>query len=233
MRRFFILIVLISALFNASYAQNDVTTFLGIPVDGYKNEMKQKLINKGFVYNSKYDCFDGEFNGYDVSVCIATHNNKVYRIMLVDKHQVNETDIKIRFNRLCSQFSKNKKYTAAYFKDFTIPSDEDVSYEMSVNKKRYEAVFWQNPNMEMVDTIALKQKVEDAVFERLTKMQIDNPTDEEEKVAARAVAVASSLYFYKLMEKKNVWFMINEMYGKYYISMYYDNLYNCANGEDL
>ena len=30
-------------------AQNDVTTFLGIPVDGFKSEMKQKLVNKGFV----------------------------------------------------------------------------------------------------------------------------------------------------------------------------------------
>lgn len=30
-------------------AQNDVTTFLGIPVDGFKSEMKQKLVSKGFV----------------------------------------------------------------------------------------------------------------------------------------------------------------------------------------
>ena len=30
------------------YAQNDVTTFLGIPVDGFKSEMRQKLIDKGF-----------------------------------------------------------------------------------------------------------------------------------------------------------------------------------------
>ena len=27
-------------------AQNDVTTFLGIPVDGFKSEMKQKLVSK-------------------------------------------------------------------------------------------------------------------------------------------------------------------------------------------
>ena len=30
-------------------AQNDVTTFLGIPVDGFKSEMKQKLVSKGFL----------------------------------------------------------------------------------------------------------------------------------------------------------------------------------------
>jgi hypothetical protein len=32
-----------------TYAQKDVTTFLGIPIDGYKSEMTQKLISKGFV----------------------------------------------------------------------------------------------------------------------------------------------------------------------------------------
>ena len=32
----------------AIYAQKDVTTFLGIPIDGFKSEMKQKLIAKGY-----------------------------------------------------------------------------------------------------------------------------------------------------------------------------------------
>ena len=30
-------------------AQKDVTKFLGIPVDGYKTEMKEHLISKGFI----------------------------------------------------------------------------------------------------------------------------------------------------------------------------------------
>lgn len=33
--------------------------------------------------------------------------------------------------------------------------------------------------------------------------------------------------------KKPVWFMISNAFGKYYISMFYDNEYNRANGEDL
>ena len=35
------------------------------------------------------------------------------------------------------------------------------------------------------------------------------------------------------MASRQVWFMIGEQYGKYYIQMYYDNCYNNANGEDL
>ena len=35
------------------------------------------------------------------------------------------------------------------------------------------------------------------------------------------------------MSNKLVWFMIDEMYGDYYILLYYDNGYNHADGEDL
>jgi hypothetical protein len=40
-------------------------------------------------------------------------------------------------------------------------------------------------------------------------------------------------YMMDLCSKKPVWFMISELYGKYYITMFYDNEYNRANGEDL
>lgn len=40
-------------------------------------------------------------------------------------------------------------------------------------------------------------------------------------------------YSMKLVAMKPVWFMISEYGGKYYITMYYDNEYNRANGEDL
>ena len=36
------------------YAQKDVTQFLGIPVDGSKSEMIQKLKAKGYRYNSTF-----------------------------------------------------------------------------------------------------------------------------------------------------------------------------------
>lgn len=36
-----------------------------------------------------------------------------------------------------------------------------------------------------------------------------------------------------LWSKRAVWFTIMEFYGEYYIGIYYDNVYNQANGEDL
>lgn len=40
-------------------------------------------------------------------------------------------------------------------------------------------------------------------------------------------------HFIEKFSKNSVWFMINENYGKYKILMYYDNLHNQANGDDL
>lgn len=137
--------LLLSLLFISSlvtFAQKDVTTFLGIPVDGYKSEMKQKLISKGFTYNAQNDCFEGEFNGENVMLSIVTNNNKVYRIAVFDKIGRDETNIRIRFNNLCNQFTNNKKYTPSNFgqESYLISDDEDISYNMLVNKKKISSV---------------------------------------------------------------------------------------------
>lgn len=55
MKRFFIFIALTLALVNISYAQSDVTKFMGIPVDGSKTEVVSQLINKGFEYDESQD----------------------------------------------------------------------------------------------------------------------------------------------------------------------------------
>ena len=128
----------------SSYAQNDVTTFLGIPVDGFRQDMIKKLKEKGFVTNFLTDeLLDGEFNGQKVSIGILTNNNKVYRIAVSDKNQVSEGEIKIRFNNLCKQFENNPKYIP-YKSNQHISDSEDISYEMIVHNKRYDAYFFQD-----------------------------------------------------------------------------------------
>ena len=142
-----ILIVALTLLFSVvSFAQNDVTQFLGIPVDGTKTDMIQKLKAKGFTYDATNDVLEGEFNGQDVLIAIVTENNKVYRICVIDKNETSESQIKIRFNKLCYQFENNKKYLSLG-KDQTISESEDISYEMLVHKKEYQAAFYQvGPN---------------------------------------------------------------------------------------
>lgn len=216
-------------------AQKDVTKFLGIPVDGYKPEMKKKLIGKGFTYNSQNDFFEGEFNGRDVHVYVATNNNKVWRIMVCDANTCGEGDIKIRFNKLCDQFARNKKYMATNFgeKEYTLSDSEDISYEMLVHKKRYEASYFQAPDPEMTDTLALQKRIKDVLLREYTQEQIDNPTEKQAEEMKRLVAKETTDIAFELMEKKLVWFMISESYGRYHITMFYDNEYNHSDGEDL
>lgn len=210
------------------YAQKDVTTFLGIPVDGYKSEMRQKLIAKGFVPkkvgNNEY--LEGEFNGTDVHIYIGTNNNKVYRIMICDANTQGEAGIKIRFNKLVSQFENNRRYIS--LKDYTLSDSENISYEMSVNNKNYDAVFYQVPNMEKVDTLAMGEQVRNEL-KQYSLEQLANPTEEINQEVQRIIQRLST----ELILKKPVWFRICEHYGKYCITMYYDNEYNHANGEDL
>ena len=177
------------ALSVAMYAQQDVTKFLGIPVDGTKTAMIQKLKAKGFKYNSAYDLLEGRFNGSEVYLKIVTNGDKVNRITVFDTTPTDITNVRIKFNNLYGQFLNNKKYVPAVDSDQSIPNDENISYEMTVNKKRYEAAFLQvSPN---------ETPGEDAAM-------------------------------------RSVWFMIIEpIPGQYNIALFYDNLYNQANGEDL
>lgn len=213
----------------AIYAQKDVTTFLGIPVDGSKLEMKQKLIKKGFVPQTVGDAdfLEGEFNGEDVHIYIATNNRKVYRLMLCDVNTRSEAEIKIRFNRLVKQFQNNKRYLS--LKDFSLPESENISYEMTVNNKRYEATFFQEPDFEKVDSLAIQEMLLSEILKKYTPEQLENPTEEITKEIQFDTLKLGLDYF----SKKIVWFIISEYHGKFYITMFYDNEYNHANGEEL
>ena len=171
---------------------------------------------------------EGEFNGRDVNISVVTNNNKVYRIVVRDANSSSETSIKIRFNNLCQQFANNSKYTTPFLTsvdDYIIPEDEDISYEMAVNNKRYQASFYQKP-----DSIAQQKNLENyrnSLLEKYTEEELSDST------TVNKLLLETMSYAWDILAKKSVWFMIFEFSGEYYIVMYYDNVYNEANGEDL
>ena len=230
-----IIALLCAAAMQAQEEVKDVTKFLGIPVDGYKPAMIEKLKAKGFTSTTwDKEVLEGEFNGTEVQVHIVTHNNKVYRIMLADKNTRGETDIKVRFNRLCQQFRNNPKYkTFRTEEEQTIPDNEDLSYEITVHDKRYEASFYQ---ISKLDTVAIYNKSKQSLLSKYTQEQLDNPTEEistEIRMEYITNILKYNLQNISATYNKSVWFMIAERAGKYYICMYYDNKYNEADGEDL
>lgn len=141
MNRF--LSMMLFLLFSAALCAQEryVTHFLGIPVDGTKTEMLSKLQEKGFRASTVGD-LGGEFNGRSVYLFVVTNRDVVWRIMVGDAFQSSKAEIVSRFNRLCYQFKNNPKYVPLR-DDQAIPDDEDISYEITVYDKRYEATFYQ------------------------------------------------------------------------------------------
>lgn len=219
-----LLFVCFIAEFSPLYSQEkDVTKFLGIPVDGFKPDMIKKLEEKGFVYNEYSDCLAGEFNGQNVEIQIGTNNNKVYRIALADRRPHSETDIKIRFNNLCQQFEKNKKYRSLTDPETQcIPQSTNISYEMTVNKKRFQACYFQLSGMSLESSTQDAFRHFQTIYTGLTR---DNVTE--------AIQKEINEYAVDHIMKKMVWFMIVEDGARYNLFMYYDNEYNHADGEDL
>lgn len=223
MKKLIIFPLLFVAVFAS--AQIEVTKFLGIPVDGNKQQMIQKIKEKGYLYNSNYDRLEGEFNGRDVFIYVVTNNNKVYRILVEDAVYSSEGDIKIRFNTLLRQFeNNNQKYFSMSTEDGELSESEDISYEMTVNNKRYEAAFIQTNNT--LDSLTLSKKMEEFNKENYGDDYLLDMTDEQ-------ILDASIKFFLSLYIDNSVWFMINERYGRYGILLYYDNNRNRANGEEL
>lgn len=231
--------------------------FLGIPVDGPQAQFVSQLKAKGFVYNSFYERYEGQFNGKNVDVLIHTNHNLVDRVMVMFP-ATSEREIRNEFNRLLSQFNENAKYMDLDFNE-EIPSDENISYEIMVNNKRYQASFYyfdQDRDVTefsnaLVDKLSGFLTAEEANRVRESNASFLELSEDErgevvDKMAAELGQSMANLdeesqlrYFLGYLEALqsladgNVWFMISESGAQYQILLFYDNPRNQAHGEDL
>ena len=147
----FILLMLLTLSLNA---QNDgVIKFMGIPIDGPKPEMIDKLQQKGFapeqaaidLENAQNEVLklggevsegrirerDGEylmygyFDGKRCKLIVQSYNNKVCQIVVFFETPFNELDAKVQFNLFVEQL--NKKYTNPIDYDYSIDLERDLS----------------------------------------------------------------------------------------------------------
>jgi hypothetical protein len=207
----------------AEAMKSDVTTFLGIPVDGTVSSMKQKLIAKGFKQDS--NMLSGQFNGQDVYLSIVANKGKVWRVAVVNKTPYSEAQIRTQFNYLVGQFKNSAKYDNVEEYDPTIDESEDINYEMSIRKKEYEANFYQKKRIE-VDSIKWKEQFKLSLLKEVPNATVENIED----------YCKVMFEFGNLIGKmgKHVWFKIaRNSYDSYSIFIFYDNEYNKPNGEDL
>lgn len=228
-------------IYSFVFGQSESTLkFLDIPVDGSKSEMVEALKDKGFMYNSEYDLLIGDFNGKESFIGIVENHGKVYRVAVFDVNKCDDRQIKIRFNNLIYQFENNNKYFYIFPND-PIPGDEDIHHEIFVNKKEYIANFSYNPlysNDELRDKIIneaveesklfLEEKKDEKTIDGITYGEFYSDKDNYDQLISAQVSL-------KVIQMSNssVWFKIFEYHGEYYIGLFYDNLLNKPNGEDL
>ena len=232
MKRLLSFIIGILIMCSTVFGQSESTLkFLGIPVDGSKSEMVKALKAKGFEYDSESGFLIGDFNGKKSQIAIAENHGKVYRVVIFNADTYDEGQIKVMFNNLIHQFENNDKYFYI-FPNNIIPEDEDIHYEILVNKKQYIAEFMYNPlygNDELRDRL-INEAVEESeeVIKNGKNIEFYSDKDNYDRLV-------SSITGLKVIQMSNssIWFKIFEHYGKFYIGLYYDNLLNAPNGEDL
>ena len=233
MKRLLSFVIGILIMCSTVFGQSESTLkFLGIPVDGSKSEMVEALKAKGFEYDLESDFLIGDFNGKESEIGIVENHGKVYRVVVFDANTYDAGEIRIRFNNLIHQFENNDKYFYIVPNN-PIPEDEDIHYEILVNKKQYIAEFIYNP---LYGNDELRDKVINEVVEENKLLLEKKGITPEEFYSDKDnyIQVFSSIVDKIFqMSKGSVWFQIFEYYGKYYIGIYYDNLINKPNGEDL
>ena len=214
-----------------TFAQTTTFKFMGVPVDGKKSEVVSSLRGKGFTYDSLMDVLKGKFNGIQSVVFVSENYGKVDRIIVTDETTTRDVvNIKVRYNTLLSQFQNlNGKYYALSPQE-PIPDDEDVSYEMRIHKKRYETVFYYNP---LIDDEELAKKVAEEVNAEVQQaVDSGEMVDPSEERINQLKLVILGQKAIKLTNGR-VWFTIIEDYGEFRIAIYYENMDNMPNGEDL
>ncbi len=201
-----------------SMAQKDVTTFLGIPIDGSKDTIIHLLEQKGFWQDKEHGLLRGVLSGHDVNLYIGTKNGKVWRMMITDADKYDETEIKRRFNKLCAHFMQNTMYY--YDTDFTLAENEDISRGIIEKGKLYKALFYQKPAG--TDSLEYKKELDNELARWFTHEQLINPDAE----TAEEIRQKTEKWKKERDRKKCVWFIIHDNYGEFCIYLFYDNRYN-------
>ena len=215
-------------------ADNYPTKFLGIPIDGTKQEMIKKLEEKGFVYEEETDWLTGEFNSKDVIIKIRTNNRKVYYLAVVYKYFYTSEEVKEAFNILLQQFKENDNYIPNNLGQEPIPIEENIDYEMKVHNKVYCASFLQVTH-EADTTLVYNDS-----YENCTKKLIDLIPDDKLEDETYINSIIDKLAYIcwhaelkTLYANNMVNIGIDEVSGKYNIVIFYMNGDNKSKGEDL
>lgn len=123
-------------------AQNDVTTFMGIPIKGSASIMRNALVQKGFVLNKDYTlkgCVDGD----SCNITIDTDKGKVVSITVVNMYGTNIIKEAVeKYDALLDFYKEDCNYTEYETNDYIHDTDIET-YKRNIGNEYYYAEFFQ------------------------------------------------------------------------------------------
>ena len=195
--------------------------FMGVPIDGPKEQMYDALMAKGFEKESFYDYMTGVFNGEDVKLYLSTNHGIVDRIKVVYPYCNEANDTRVKYNTLLSRFNRNAKYVCVNPR-VEVPLDEKIYWKLDANSKYYDAIyFFLRPEINANEWVAeFKQEYQKRNHKPLEGLSYEEMEEALFSLPMRVSAAISGI----------VWFT---MVNIHQININYVNLNNRPHGEDL
>ena len=209
------------------FGKRDVTRFMGIPVDGTKSEMLEKLKANGFAsFTKEKDILQGECDGRMVNVYLETYHDKVWQVVVADVYTLDGEGIKERFNGLCEQFSSDPDYFGRILTEDgnVIPDSVDVETMMSQGMCRAIYVY-KCYDDEGEDK---SKELNDYFLTKYTQNEIDSPTNEIED----DMETMKNDYYTQFISRYEFFIdIVQKSKGNYFILMRYVNKCNNEMGK--
>ena len=234
-----IITLLLTVLCSAAFAQesnNGTLKFIGIPIDGPKEQLIEKIKAKGFRSSPYREGLLGQFNGQTVEVEVLDNHGTAYCVCVAFPG-TSAYMVRTEYNALLEQFLCNDKYlpVKSYEK---IPEDVDFSFGIAAFNEKYRPSFaYISPDIFTKDEA---KKLREA-YAKLMTMPEEERNSEESLLLAFASDVngwtpeEASAFTNKLptIRDGGVCFTIIPDSGEYQIGLFYYNLKNAPRGEDL
>lgn len=148
MKKIFTIAIMMMLVLNMS-AQQGITTFLGIPVDGSKTLFIQKVKAKGFEQDTKDNSLNGMFEGRPVTIKVFTDNGKVSRVMVIDSESTRDVmEIVDKYNGLIDTYRERPDLTE-YESNPYIRDAEAAIHMRFIHEGFYYAEFFQRNDPEL------------------------------------------------------------------------------------
>lgn len=130
-------------------AQDNITTFMGIPVDGTREVMTAKLLKNGVVKKDN-NLIVKDIEGGTYFIQLKTHKGKVYRVSMVETKGTDDVNRIIgRFDSLVEEYRENTALYCEFEYNHPVIADSIDTKEQYIKQGCFFAEFFQKADPQL------------------------------------------------------------------------------------